>query len=172
MDQIRSPFFSLSTYITLLVLSGAMAVCSFASGSCPKSVSGEWQSVDDLNNAPKVSIAARKIYTMVQGEIGRPVFLTETEYRKRVEEESIAEESILFVDRLPTDIDLPTVRGVVMGTPLVAEGTHIQVFAEKMEIPLVLVPKFQEIPVFKEALESQKPISINSESQLVVRTYS
>ncbi|MEO0336413.1 MAG: hypothetical protein AAF202_08460 [Pseudomonadota bacterium] len=79
-------------------------------------------------------------YVTGEGPSGRVLRLSREEYRKKVLEESIPMDSILVLDEVDLEVDMPIVSGMILSQPLTLEGTHIQVLAEKMGIPLVYLP--------------------------------
>lgn len=62
--------------------------------------------------------------------------LTGVEYKQMVQAESVPMDSVLIVDRLPLDVDLPMVAGLVVSSPLGIEGTHVHLQAQMMSMPL------------------------------------
>lgn len=75
---------------------------------------------------------------------GKLLHLTKQEYRRRAMAEDIDPDTILLLDEIDLEVDVPFVAGIVLMKPLTMEGTHVQVLAEKMAIPLVYIPGMSE----------------------------
>ncbi len=77
------------------------------------------------------------IYVEAIGPSGKALRLTKAQYRERTLNEDIDPDSVLILEDIDLEIDMPFVSGVILSQPLSIEGTHIQVLCEKMNIPLI-----------------------------------
>ncbi|MGE3387212.1 MAG: PEP/pyruvate-binding domain-containing protein [Bdellovibrionales bacterium] len=96
------------------------------------------------------AFAGRAIHVYAKGfKVGRQLLrMTGAEYERMVRSEDIPPDAILLVDHLPLELDLPLVAGVITATPLNLEGSHVQVLAQKMGIPLAYVDQaYQDLGV-------------------------
>lgn len=153
-------------YLLLLLLTIGLQQTALA-GRCSdkvgREVEGELILADAEPFTKKASVPASHVYTKVRGKAGVPLFIESAEaYREMIRREEIMPFDIIFIERLPLDVDLPLVRGVVMGTPLTAEGTHIQVLAEKLQIPLVVAPNFMLSREIRAIKQYKSPIFLHS----------
>jgi hypothetical protein len=82
-----------------------------------------------------------QIYSKSTGiRTGKILYLSVEEYHQRVLDESIEPDTILFLDDIDLEVELPLVAGVILTKALPSEGTHVQVLAEKMGIPMLFSP--------------------------------
>lgn len=92
-------------------------------------------------NAPddQMALAAKSVYVPGDAKSDQILFLTKEAYLKRVREQSIPVNAILVLEELPLIEDLPLVAGLLVGKELSLQSTHVQLLAEKVGIPLVMV---------------------------------
>ncbi len=86
-----------------------------------------------------VQLAIGQVYVEGEAHSGQLLFLSSAEYQHAVKIDSIPIDSIIVLDELPLIADLPLVAGIIISKEMEIEATHVQVLAEKMEIPLVYV---------------------------------
>lgn len=83
-----------------------------------------------------------EVYTKIQEPHanGKILRLTRAQYRELAEKEAIDPDTFLLLDEIDLEIDPPLVAGIIIQKPMPAGGTHIQMLAEKMGIPLAFAP--------------------------------
>lgn len=108
-----------------------------------------WACIQSLQQPPSgFPLSIGRIYVEGEARANRLFFLTASEYNESLENDSLPLDSILILDELPLGEDLPLVAGIIISKELALEATHVQVLAEKMEIPLV----FSESAFLSDAL--------------------
>lgn len=92
----------------------------------------------DLQPSAQELVVPSDNITQAVGRPGGLVFMDKKAYSEAAEAESIRPDSILVLDEIDPQIDLPLVAGVILGRPLPLKGTHIEISADKLRIPLVV----------------------------------
>ncbi|MCB0421545.1 MAG: hypothetical protein KDD61_11150 [Bdellovibrionales bacterium] len=152
----KKRFLFASLLVIFFTVSGQASICV-------RGVQGDGVQSKSDHRTSSIALPAYQQYTRVKGRSGIPLVVrSENEYRQLVSENKVYPYHILFIERLPLDIDLPLVRGVVMGQPLSAEGTHIQVLSEKLQIPLATSPNVLKNKSINEMAQMRQPISVRT----------
>ena len=112
-----------------------------------------------------LSKRAKTVYSEAQGPSGELLFLGQTEYRMRLLKSNIPSNAILVLKEIPLDVDIPLVAGIIIGTPLTMQGTHIQIQAKMLGIPLVYVQDLS-INDLKEFSEKSGHLSLTTEESV------
>jgi hypothetical protein len=105
-----------------------------------------------------------RAYTMGFRGSRKVIRMTAEEYTIAAEFNRIDPDNILILDWLPLDVDLPVIAGVIVSTPLLLEGTHVQVQANKMGTPIIYAPGAFNAPELQTANLHGRYLSVKSEN--------
>jgi hypothetical protein len=105
---------------------------------------------DDALNTPSTSqrlaLPGAVLYSSGVRSALKLTKLSHIEYEQRVREDSFDPDTILLIDHLPLNLDLPMVAGIIVSSPLRLRGSHPELQALKMGIPLIYVAGAFELP--------------------------
>lgn len=131
----------MSKYLQMIVLSLSLVnLGSFENtyaAECRSNFGTNFKFSSGLKSIAKFFRKKSQIHVSGLGISGQLLFLTKTEYRKRVLKEDIDPNTILVLEEIDTSLDLPLVAGLIISKPMGVGGTHIEVLCEKMDIPFI-----------------------------------
>lgn len=78
-----------------------------------------------------------KVYSEGQKSANQILFLSESEFRQIIDKQVLLDQTIVVLDSLPFDVDLPLVAAIFVRRPFSSQDTHNQVLAQKAQIPVV-----------------------------------